>query len=125
MTIQLDRDLSDRIKALSQANDATLFMTLLGAFNVLLYRYAQQTDICIGTPVANRHQKEIESLVGFFINTLVLRNQLDPEQGFEQLLRQIKQNTLNAFARQEVPFEQIVDSGSRESQLESTIPCFK
>ncbi|WP_229212480.1 condensation domain-containing protein, partial [Duganella sp. HH105] len=84
-------------------------MTLTAAFNVLLSRYAGQDDICIGTPIANRNRAETEGLIGFFVNTLVLRTQVDHGASFLQLLDQVRGNTLDAYAHQDVPFEQLVD----------------
>ncbi|WP_213781876.1 condensation domain-containing protein, partial [Caballeronia sp. dw_276] len=72
-------------------------------------RYAGQEDICIGTPIANRQYGEVEPLIGFFVNTLVLRTQVDARQPFVQLLRQVKDTTLGAYAHQDVPFEQLVE----------------
>ncbi|MEL6864764.1 MAG: amino acid adenylation domain-containing protein, partial [Bacteroidota bacterium] len=97
------------LEALGQSQGATLFMTALAAFKVLLHRYSSQTDICVGSPVANRHQKDTEPLIGFFLNSLPLRTDLSGDPSFEQLLAQVKETTLNAYAHQTVPFEQIVD----------------
>jgi len=102
-------ELSDKLKALSRKSHGSLFMTLCAAFNVLLARYAGQTDICIGTPIANRNHGDIEGLIGFFVNTLVLRTQVDLTQDFTTLLQQVRQHTLDAYAHQDVPFEQLVD----------------
>jgi len=105
---RLEKSLTERLKYLSLDAGSSLFMTLLSAFKVLLYRYSGQEDICVGTPVANRNYKELEPLVGFFINTLALRSNLGGNPGFRSLLATVKSNTLTAFANQEVPFEQIV-----------------
>ena len=104
-----DLELSKRIKAFSKEMGATLFMTLLSAFKLTLYRYSRQQNICVGTPVANRPQQELEGLIGFFINTLALQTSIDPQRGFRDLLETIKSNTLTAYANQDVPFEQIVE----------------
>ena len=85
-------------------------MTLLSVFNVLLYRYSGQEDICVGTPVAGRSQQETENLIGFFINTLALRSQVDGSKPFTQLLQETKETTLEAYSHQEVPFEKVVDA---------------
>ena len=85
-------------------------MTLLSAFNVLLYRYSGQEDICVGTSVAGRNQQELEDLIGFFINTLALRSQVSGDMPFSTLLQEIKETTLGAYAHQEVPFEKVVDA---------------
>src|SRR4030088_1433281 len=96
--------LSAELIDLSQQQGATLYMTLLTAFKVLLYRYSGQEDICVGTPVAGRNQQELEELIGFFINTLALRSQVSGEQSFTGLLKEVKGATLEAYGHQEVPF---------------------
>ena len=95
---------------LSHQHGATLYMTLLAAFKVLLYRYSGQEDICVGTSVAGRPQQELEGLIGFFINTLALRSQIKGDMSFIELLQAIKDTTLEAYAHQEVPFEKVVDA---------------
>jgi non-ribosomal peptide synthetase component F len=112
------------LQVLSRAEQGTLFMTLCAAFNVLLARYSGQSDICIGTPIANRNRSEIEGLIGFFVNTLVLRNQVDLGQSFTGLLRQVRHHTLEAYARQDVPFEQLVEALSPERDTSYT-PLFQ
>ncbi|MEO0645546.1 MAG: amino acid adenylation domain-containing protein, partial [Cyanobacteria bacterium J06650_10] len=115
---------STKIKALSQENGATLFMTLLAAFNVLLHRYSGQTDIMIGSPIANRPRKELEPLIGLFLNTLVLRTDLTGEPTFTQLLDRVKQTALGAYAHQDVPFEQLLETLKPERNL-SYSPWFQ
>ena len=100
---------TDALRALNKQTQTTLFMSLTAAFNVLLSRYANQSDICIGTPIANRNRAEIESLIGFFVNTLVLRTQVDGNDSFAALLHQVRGITLDAYAHQDVPFEQSVE----------------
>ncbi len=104
-----DPELSERIRSFSKEMGSTLFMTLLAAFELMLYRYSGQKNICVGTPVANRPQLELEGLIGFFINTLALQSTIDPKRGFRDLVEMIKSNTLTAYANQDVPFEQIVE----------------
>jgi amino acid adenylation domain-containing protein len=94
---------------LAQQTQSTLFMVLTAAVNVLLWRYSAQEDICIGSPVANRAREELEPLIGCFVNTLVLRTRLHGELSFTALLDQVKNTTLDAYAHQDVPFEQLVD----------------
>ena len=101
-----------------------MFMTMLAAFKVLLYRYSSQTDICVGTPLANRTHQEVEGLVGFFVSTLALRNDLSGNPSFNHILEQIKNNTLNAFKHQQVPFEQVVERVEKERSL-SRSPIFQ
>ena len=105
----LDKDLSAKLSKLAQDNGTTLYMVLLTAFNVLLSRYSGQEDIILGSPIANRYHHDLEGLVGFFVNTLILRNQVDSNKSVKDLLNQISQDTLSAFDNQEVPFEQIVE----------------
>ncbi len=97
------------LKSLSREEGVTLFMTLLAAFNILLYRYTGQQDIVVGTPVAGRNRPELESLIGFFVNTLVLRTTLDSDSTFKELLRRVRETALGAFANQDLPFEKLVE----------------
>ncbi|HEX2269377.1 MAG TPA: amino acid adenylation domain-containing protein [Pyrinomonadaceae bacterium] len=105
----LSRDLSARLAELSRREDATLFMTLLAAFYVLLYRYTGETDIVVGTPVANRNRQELESLIGFFVNTLAVRVDLSGDPTFRELLAQVREVSLGAYAHQDLPFEMLVE----------------
>ncbi len=107
--LELSEEVSRRLQEISRESGATRFMTLLAAFNVLLWRYTGQTDICIGTPIAGRNRSELEQLNGFFVNTLVLRTRLSGESDFRDLLRQVKNMTRNAYEHQDVPFEKLVD----------------
>ncbi|MHC5717305.1 MAG: amino acid adenylation domain-containing protein, partial [Nostoc sp.] len=104
----LSPTLSQALKSISQREAVTLFMTLLAAFKTLLYRYTSQTDILVGSPIANRNRSEIEGLIGFFVNTLVLRTDLSGNPSFRELLRRIREVTLDAYAHQDLPFEQLV-----------------
>ena len=99
-------------------------MTLLSAFNVLLYRYSGQEDICVGTPIAGRNHQELEGLIGFFLNTLALRSQVKGEMTFIELLEEVKATTLEAYAHQEVPFEKIVEVIVKERDM-SRNPLFQ
>lgn len=101
--------LQERLAQLGQSEGATLFMVLLAAFNVLLYRYSSQEDIAVGTPVAQRNRTEIEDLIGFFVNTLVLRTQLSGGLTFRELLRRAREVSLGALAHQDLPFEKLVE----------------
>ncbi|NML40086.1 non-ribosomal peptide synthase/polyketide synthase [Chitinophaga sp. G-6-1-13] len=122
--LQFDRELTDQLLALSQQEGVTLFMTLLAALNVLLYRYSGQDDICVGSPISGRTRQEVESLAGFFINTLALRSSLTGNPAFLSLLQQVKQTTLSAYEYQEVPFEKIVDAVVTERDM-SRSPLFQ
>ncbi len=120
----LPRSLTKALKRLSQEHEATLFMTLLAAFNVLLSRYSRQQDILIGSPIANRNRAEIEPLIGFFVNTLVLRTELRGEETFAELLGRVKEVCLGAYAHQDVPFEKLVEELSPERDM-SHNPLFQ
>ncbi|MGF7082762.1 amino acid adenylation domain-containing protein [Mucilaginibacter sp. UYCu711] len=110
----IDKELSTAIQALSQSEGVTLYMTLLAAFNVLLYRYSGQQDICVGTSIAGRPQQELEKLIGFFVNTLALRTQVAGELSFTGLLQAVKATTLEAYSHQDVPFEKVVETVVKE-----------
>ncbi|MEA5623266.1 non-ribosomal peptide synthetase, partial [Nostoc sp. UHCC 0251] len=114
---KLDRDLTQRLKQLSQESDATLFMTLLAAFLVLLSRYSGQLDIVVGSPIANRNNKSVEQLMGFFANTLVLRGDLSGNPSFADFLAQVRQTTLSAYTHQDLPFEMLVEKLQPERDL--------
>jgi amino acid adenylation domain-containing protein len=109
LSVVLPRKLNEELKQLSQKNGCTLFMVLLAAFQVLLARYSGQEDIVVGTPVANRTREEIEGLIGFFVNTLVLRSDLLGDPSFAELLTRVRRMALEAYAHQDVPFEQVVE----------------
>lgn len=97
------------LKALSRHEHATLFMTLVAAFNTLLYRYTGQEDVLIGTPVANRNWPQVEGLIACFVNTLVLRTNLSGTPGFRQLLGRVRTVAIEAYAHQDLPFERLVE----------------
>lgn len=102
---------SKALKILAEKNNATLYMVLLGIFQVLLCRYTQQTDMLIGSPVANRHKTEFKNLMGFFVNTVVIRAQISEQPlTFVDCLAQVRQTVLDALANQTVPFEQVVQA---------------
>ncbi|MCY7283312.1 MAG: amino acid adenylation domain-containing protein [Cyanobacteria bacterium CAN_BIN43] len=109
-SLSLSAELAQKLQALSRQTDSTLFMTLLATFATLLYRYSGESDVVIGSPIANRNRSEIESLIGFFVNTLVLRTRLEEDLSFEQLLKQVRANTLKAYEHQDLPFEQLVEA---------------
>jgi amino acid adenylation domain-containing protein len=98
----------DALTALGRSADATLYMVLLAAFKVMLYRYSRQTDLLVGTPVRGRTLPETENLLGFFVNTLVLRTGLADDPGFFDLLRRVRATVLDAFSHQDMPFELLV-----------------
>ncbi len=98
----------DALRALGRQEGATLYMTLLAAFQVLLHRYSGQDDIAVGSPVAGRSRPELEDLIGFFVNTLVLRGDLSGDPGFRELLRRTRRAAIGAYAHQDLPFEKLV-----------------
>ena len=106
----LNNDLTTKLQSLSRDSGTTLFMTLYAAFSTLLYRYSGQSDIVLGTPIANRNRSEVERLIGFFVNTLVLRTQFENNPSFKDLLAQVRETTLKAYEHQDVPFEQVVEA---------------
>ena len=123
-TLPLSKALSDALKALSLSEGVTLFMTLLAAFKTLLYFYSRQEDIVVGTPIANRNRGELEALIGFFINTLVLRTDLTGDPTFRQLMGRVQKACLGAYAHQELPFEKLVEELRPERNLSHT-PLFQ
>jgi amino acid adenylation domain-containing protein len=123
-SLQLDGQLSAALKELSRTEGVTLFMTMLAAFQVLLWRYSGQADISIGTPVAGRTQLETEGLIGFFVNTLVLRTEVRGEESFRELLQRVREVALGGYSHQEVPFEKLVEELQPEREL-SRSPLFQ
>ncbi|WP_330327930.1 non-ribosomal peptide synthetase [Streptomyces pseudovenezuelae] len=115
---------AETLRALSRRSGATMFMTLLTAFDVLLARYAGAEDIAVGTPVANRNRAETEDLIGFFVNTLVMRTDLSGDPTFAELLARVRHTALDAYAHQDLPFEQLVDALVAERDRSRT-PLFQ
>ncbi|HEX8183153.1 MAG TPA: condensation domain-containing protein, partial [Blastocatellia bacterium] len=105
----IPQGLSEQLRALSRSQGVTLFMTLLAAFKVLLYRYTGQDDVIVGTAVANRNRAETEGLIGFFINMLVIRTDLSGDPTFREVLARVRKVSLEAYLHQDVPFEKIVE----------------
>jgi len=112
------------LKDLGRRNGATLFMVLLAAFKLLLHRHTGQTDIVIGSPIAGRNRPELNGLIGFFVNTLILRTDVSGKPTFRQLLRRVRETALGAFANQDLPFEKIVESLQPE-RSETGTPFFR
>ncbi|HEX4915980.1 MAG TPA: amino acid adenylation domain-containing protein, partial [Vicinamibacterales bacterium] len=122
--LQFSASLVAGLKALARRVDGTLFTTLAGALNVLLYRYTGQQDIMVGFAIAGRHRSELESLIGAFVNTLVLRTDLSGDPSAETLIRRVRERALNAFAHQDAPFEMLVQELQPERDL-SRNPLFQ
>ena len=110
-------ELLERVKALGERQGATLFMTLLTGFAVLLSRYSGQEDIVVASPVANRGRTELEGLIGFFVNTLALRVELEDDPSFRELLTRVREVALGAFSNQDLPFEKLVEELNPERHL--------
>jgi len=124
LTTVLPGRLAEELEILSQREGATLFMTLLAGFQALLARYTGQQEIVVGTPMANRTQVETEGLMGLFANLVVLRADLSSDPTFRQLLGQVRETTLDAYAHQEVPFEKLVEE-LRPARSTSYSPLFQ
>ncbi|HEY2306853.1 MAG TPA: condensation domain-containing protein, partial [Streptosporangiaceae bacterium] len=123
-SLTLPPDRVAALKRLGQANQATLYMTLLSGFAVLLQRYSGQDDIVVGSPIANRQEPQLEQLIGFFVNSLVMRVQVGAEVSFRELLLAVRSTTLDAYQHQDIPFERLVEELSPERSL-SRPPVFQ
>jgi amino acid adenylation domain-containing protein len=117
---KLEPQLIYQLRKLSGKNGCTLFMTLLSAFSVLLYRYSGCKDIVVGSPIANRQRPELEELIGFFVNSIVMRTDLSGNPAFMELLSRVRQTTLDAYAHQDIPFEKIVEELEPERNMSYT-----
>jgi len=120
----LPASLSEKLQVLSREQGATLFMTLLSAFAALLGRYSGQHDVAVGTPIANRPRRETEGLIGFLLNTLVMRHDLRGDPTFVDLLKRTREMALQAYAHQDIPFEQLVEKLNPQRSL-SHSPLFQ
>ncbi|TMC16603.1 MAG: amino acid adenylation domain-containing protein, partial [Chloroflexi bacterium] len=123
-SLSLPADVSQGLQQLCRAEHVTLFMLLLAAFQVLLARYTQQSDISVGTPIANRRQAEVEGVIGFFVNTLVMRTSLSGNPSFVEVLHRVREVCLGAYANQDIPFEKLVEELEPERDL-SRSPLFQ
>ncbi|HEV2888704.1 MAG TPA: amino acid adenylation domain-containing protein, partial [Jatrophihabitans sp.] len=110
LCVTADAETLAGLHAVSRAGDATLFMTLMASLSVLLWRYSGQDDVCVGTPFANRNHSDVEDLIGHFINTVVIRNRLSAPKSFAELLREVRDRVLEAYAHADQPFEQLVEA---------------
>ena len=120
VTLTLSEELTASLTTLAQREGATLFMTLLAAFKILLQRHANQNDLIVGSPIANRPRAEAEGLIGFFLNNLALRSDLSGNPEFRTLLAQVRRTALDAFANQDVPFEKLIEELKPERDLSRT-----
>ena len=119
-----DQNKYTTLKKICEEQDVTLFMLLMAVFQILLGRYSGQEDFCVGTPVANRNRSETEDLIGFFINTLVIRSQINDNPSFSELLKRIKKTTIGAFDHQDLPFETLVEEMHLSRDMSHT-PLFQ
>ncbi len=124
MSQRLPAHLLEPLRALAKAENASLFMVFLAVFKVLLHRYTRQEDILVGVPAAMRNRVELERMPGFFVNTLVLRSDLSGSPSFRELVRKVREVTLEGFAHKNVPFERVVEMVQPERDLSRT-PIFQ
>ena len=116
-TVVFPEQLKQALKAFSRREGATLYMTLLAAFQTLLSRYTGQEDIVVGSPIANRNYGEVENLIGFFVNALTMRTKLSGNPTFRELLGRVREVALGAYAHQDLPFEKLVEEFDPERSL--------
>ena len=121
---EFSAELSQSLRTLSRREGVTLFMTLLAAFQVLVHRYSGQEAFAIGSPIANRNRSELENLIGFFVNSLVMRTDVSGDPEFLDLLRRVRRAALEAYAHQDVPFERLVEALEPERDV-SRNPLFQ
>ena len=122
--VRFSSELTDGLRRLAREEGGTLFMVLLTGWKALLSRYAHQADLSVGTLIANRHRREVEHVIGFFLNTLVLRSRLDRGASFRQTLGMIRETTLDVYAHQDLPFEKLVEELNPERHMSFT-PLFQ
>ncbi|MCK5229689.1 MAG: hypothetical protein KAR13_05455, partial [Desulfobulbaceae bacterium] len=122
--LTLPKEWSGILEGISRKEGGTLFMTLFAAFTVFLHRYTGQNDLAVGTPIANRNRADIEGLIGFFVNPLILRTDLTGNPGFLELLTRVKETAFGAYQHQDVPFESLVEELEPERDL-SRNPLFQ
>ena len=116
-SLELPEELRTQLSQLSQRQGVTMFMTLLAAFQTLLYRYTSCDDIVVGSPSANRNRVELENVIGFFVNTLVLRTDFSSNPTFLELLKRVREVAVGAYAHQDVPFDRLVEELNPERSL--------
>ncbi|HEY1939137.1 MAG TPA: amino acid adenylation domain-containing protein [Candidatus Angelobacter sp.] len=124
VVLRIEEELTRQLRGMSQKHSATLFMTLLASFQLLLGRYAGQDDVVVGSPVANRTRLEIEGLIGFLVNQLVLRSDLSGSPSFKTLLERVRGTVLGAYDHQDLPFEKLVEELAPE-RSRGRVPLFQ
>ncbi len=124
ISLNLNNELSQKLREFSIKNSCTLYMTLLAGFSIFLHRLNSQNEIIIGSPIAGRQHHEVQNLIGFFVNTLVLRIKISEETGFEQLLQHVRELTLDSYSNQDIPYEKLVAILQPERNL-ATTPLFQ
>jgi amino acid adenylation domain-containing protein len=124
LEFEFDEELSEGLRRESRRAGVTIFMTLLGAYQTLLHRYSRQAEILVGTPIAGRTRAELEGLIGFFVNMLVLKGDFRGEPSFREVMRRVRETALGAYAHQDVPFEKVVEELQPERSL-SYSPIFQ
>ncbi len=122
--MKLNREQTAGLRMVSQTGQATLYMSMLGAFGVVLSRYSGQEEIVVGSPIANRQEAQLEEMIGFFVNTLVMRMRVNGEMSFEELMGEVRRVALEAYEHQDVPFERLVEELSPQRSLDTT-PIFQ
>lgn len=123
LDLLLDKDLTSRLRTVAREFDATLYVILLAAYNCVLAKWSQQTDLCVGMPIAGRTRAEVEGLIGFFVNTLVIRSDLTSNPSCRDLIKQTRENVLAAQTHQDVPFEAIVEAINTPRNLSFSPLC--
>ena len=124
VSLPLSPELSEALRGFSRGEGATLFMTMLAGFQLLLSRLSGQTDVVVGTPIAGRTRPEVENLIGCFLNTLVMRTRVEGDLTFAGLVRRVRETALSAFANQDVPFERVLEA-LRPSRDVDRMPLFQ
>ena len=122
--VRVGEELTREVRELGRREGASLYMTMLAAMKVVLYRHSGEEDVVVGSPIANRGQEEVEGLIGFFVNTLVMRTEVSGDQSFRELLGRVREVALGAYANQDVPFERLVEEMQPERSLSRT-PLFQ
>ena len=115
--VEIAKETTEKLRRISRQEGVTLFMTLLAGFQVVLGRWAGQRDVAVGTDIANRNWKETEGLIGFFVNQLVMRTDVGGNPTLQELLRRVRETTLEAYRHQDVPFERVVEEMQPERSL--------